>query len=579
MKKRIVSLILILCFVFSVLTLASCGKDGDKAETTAAQKTTAPAATETETAEATTVATTTDKWEELAGNVTMIAERDRNLKIAIDISRNGVKTSKNDSYVKGPDSVEDGITPEIEVMVYERNKAATELFGLTITYDAWSEYYQKQAPKIDTLVKGNAQDAPDLFICLVYDLNLELLNGTFKDILSLPGSFFDFSTEGWLTTWMENMSLTGDRAYLLGGDYFLELLRSVMVVPFNMDLMDANAAKLAPVILNEGDALGTGEELTTYFFDLVDEGRWTFDVLGKLCEAIWVDTDGDTADSIGDQLGILADEYGGKTAVGFIYSCGTPITEEYFIEDESSPYYNRQWIKYADSSEDAGLNEIFNAVSKVFKGKGSLSTSATHSSNTPEAPGKAYHLTKFAQNEVLFLGADLLGDLQNDTIEQMTYLFSVVPCPKLTPDKTTTYNTIIDNTGDAGAINVNSNPRKARAISAYVQYCTEHSAAIRDEFLQVVTKYKTTTYNQGTDRMLDIIYEGILYGRDKAVDDLFGATYRDTRWHDLMKHEDHEGDASYITTQYASIVGTKQARLDENLKTWYTLPKVEPAAE
>ena len=41
---------------------------------------------------------------------------------------------------------------------------------------------------------------------------------------------------------MENMSLTGDRAYLLGGDYFLELLRSVMVVPFNMDLMDANAS-------------------------------------------------------------------------------------------------------------------------------------------------------------------------------------------------------------------------------------------------------------------------------------------------------------------------------------------------
>ena len=571
MKQRIVSLILILCFVFSVLALTSCNKD-NKADATTAQKETATA---TQTAEATTAVATTDKWEELAESVTMITERDRNLKIAIDISRNGVKTSKNDSYVKGPDSVEDGITPEIEVLVYERNKKAKELFGLTITYDAWSEYYQKQAPKIDTLVKGNAEDAPDLFICLLYDLNLELLNGTFKDIKSLPGSFFDFETDGWLKTWMENMSLTGDRAYVLGSDYFLELLRSVMVVPFNMDLMDANAVKLAPIILGEGEELGADEELTTYFFDLVDQKKWTFDVLGKLCEAIWVDTDGDHSDSIGDVLGIIADEYGGKTAVGFIYSCDTPMTEAYTIEDESSEYNNKQWIKYADSSEEAGLNDIFNAVSKVFKSEGSLSTSATHSSNTPDAPGKAYHLTKFAQNEVLFLGADLLGDLQNDTIEQMTYLFSVVPCPKLTPDKTTTYNTIIDNTGDAGAINVNSNPRKARALSAYIQYCTENSAAIRDQFLQVVTKYKTTTYNQGTDRMLNIIYEGILYGRDKAVDDLFGVIDRDNRWHDLMKHEHHEGDAGYISSKYAAVIGSKQARLDNMLKTWYTLPKVD----
>ena len=571
MKQRIVSLILILCFVFSVLALTSCNKD-NKADATTAQKETATA---TQTAEATTAVATTDKWEELAGNVTMIAERDRNLKIAIDISRNGVKTSKNDSYVKGPDSVEDGITPEIEVLVYERNKKAKELFGLTITYDSWSEYYEKQAPKIDTLVKGNAEDAPDLFICLLYDLNLELLNGSFKDIKSLPGSFFDFETDGWLKTWMENMSLTGDRAYVLGGDYFLELLRSVMVVPFNMDLMDANAVKLAPIILDEGEELGADEELTTYFFDLVDQKKWTFDVLGKLCEAIWVDTDGDQSDSIGDVLGIIADEYGGKTAVGFIYSCDTPMTEAYTIEDESSEYNNKQWIKYAGSSEAAGLNDIFNAVSKVFKSEGSLSTSATHSSNTPEAPGKAYHLTKFAQNEVLFLGADLLGDLQNDTIEQMTYLFSVVPCPKLTPDKTTSYNTIIDNTGDAGAINVNSNPRKARALSAYIQYCTENSAAIRDQFLQVVTKYKTTTYNQGTDRMLNIIYEGILYGRDKAVDDLFGVIDRQNRWHDLMKHEHHEGDSSYISQKYSSVIQSKQARLDNMLKTWYTLPKVD----
>ncbi|MBR5044587.1 MAG: hypothetical protein IKX66_04495 [Clostridia bacterium] len=575
MKKRIVSLLLALCFVLSAFVLASCGRSADTTRTTAQNEATDPVASASET-EATTAEPTTDKWVDLAPMVTMITPKDRSLKIACDISRNGVKTSKNDVYVKGPDSVEDGITPEIEVMVYERNRAAKELLGLTIEYETWTQYYGQQVDKIDVLVKGNADGAPDLFICLLYDLNLELLNGAFKDVWSIPGSFFDFTTDGWLKTWMENMSLTGDRAYVLGGDYFLELLRSVSVMPFNMDLMDENSAKLAPIILNEGETLGVGEELTTYFFDLVEEGKWTYDVLGKLCEAIWVDKDGNEQDSIYDVLGILADEYGGKSAVGFIYSDNAPLTEAYVIEDESSEYYGKQWIKYADNSEDAGLNEIFDAVSKVFVGKGSLSTSATHSSNTPEAPGKAYHLTKFAQDELLFLGVDLLGDLEDDRIQAMTSLYSVIPCAKVSVDRS--YNSIIDNTGDAGAINVNANPRKARVLSAYIQYCTEHSAHIRKEFLEIVTKYKTTTYNQGTDRMLEMIYEGILYGRDKAVDDLFGASGRGSRWHDIMKHEHHEAGSDFITTQYASVITTRQTMLNKNLETWYTLPKVESAA-
>ena len=571
MKKRILSLILTLCFILSaVFTLASCGKDDKAAETTTATE----PASESETEEVTTVEETTDKWEVIAPKVTLIAAKDRKLKFVLDRSKNGVKRSKNETYLAGPDSVEDGVTPEIEVMVYDRNRAADQLLGTTIEYEYWDEYYQQQAPKIDLVIKGNAADAADLFVCLLYDLNLELLNGAFKDIRSLPGSFFDFDAKGWLTTWMENMSLTGDRAYILGSDFFLELLRSVSIMPFNMDLMNENAAKLSEAIIGDDDPLAVGEELTTRFFDMVEMGGWTYEVLGKLCEAIWVDTDGNEQDSVYDQLGIIADEYGGKSAVGFIYSCGSPLTEVYTVSDPSSKYYNKQWIKYADNSEDAGLNAIFEAVKGVFEGKGSLSTSYTFSGATPDKPGKAYHHKKFAQNELLFLGVGLLGDLEDDTIQTMTSLYSVVPCPKVTTEQE--YNSIIDNTGDAGAINVNSNPRKAKVLSAYVQYCTEKSGDIREQFLQIVTKYKTTTYNQGTDRMLEIIYDGILYGRDKSVDDLFGVSNRDARWHDLMKHEHHEGGADFITTQYESYRALKQSLLDKNLETWYELPIVEP---
>ncbi len=570
MKKSVLSLFLILCTVFSLFAFASCNKRDKTTGTTATEN---PVASGSATEEAT-ATLTTDKWEGLVPKVTRIAARDRQLKIECSVNKTGMKRSKNDIYLAGPDSVEDGVTPPIQQMVYERNKAANELFGTTIEYEFWDYIYGEQAPQIDLLVKGNATDAPDLFVNMIYDLNLELLNGSFRDVRSIPGSFFDFTTTGWLGTWMENMSLTGDRAYILGSDYFLDMSRAILVLPFNMTLMDENAVKLAPTIVGDGDPLGVGEKLSTRFFDLVDEGGWTYDVLGKLCEAIWVDEDGSGSDSVGDVLGIIADEYGGKSAVAFIYSCGEELTEAYLVEDPDSEYYNKQWIKYADTSE--GLNRIFDAVKGVFEGAGSLSTNYTFGGNSPDKPGKAYHHSKFAAGELLFLGVGLIGDLEDGTIQAMTDLFSVVPCPTI--EGSQDYNSIIDNTGDVGAMNVNSNPRKARGLSAYLQYCTENSGDIRDEFLETVTKYKTTTYNQGTDRMLDLIYEGVLYGRDKAVDDLFGTTLRSSRWHNLMKSQNHVAGADYISSQYESVRQSKQAMLDSYLAKWYTLPKVETVA-
>jgi len=152
----------------------------------------------------------------------------------------------------------------------------------------------------------------------------------------------------------------------------------------------------------------------------------------------------------------------------------------------------------------------------------------------------------------------------------MTDVYSVVPCPKA--DASYSYNTVIFNSADAGAINVNANPRRARVLSAYLQYCTEHSPAIRNEFMQTVMKYKVTTYDQGTDRMLEIIYNSILWGRDKMVED----RNVEPRWHGLKRTGLILVGSDYIKQQVDSSLSYKQSSLDNVMKTWYTLPKVEP---
>ena len=580
MKKRIVSLILLSCIVLSAFALSSCGKSGETAETTAPQEITQPVATdpattESDAEEVTTAVPTTDKWELIAPSVQIIVEKDRKLRIELSNHTTAEKSSKNDIYLKGPDEVVDGETPLIQQMVYERNQAAHALLGTSAEYTFLDGGFGSLAETIDVLVKGNASDAPDLFVNMIYELNRELLNSGFKDIWSIPNSYFDFDSVGWLKAWMENLSFTGDRAYILGSDYFLDVFRAVPVLPFNVTLMDDNAARLAPAILGADEQLGAGEELSARFFDLVEEGSWTWDVLGALSEAIWLDTDGDGADSIRDRLGIIADEFGdgGQCACSFIYSCGEELTEVYTIEDPTSEYDGKQWIKYADTSE--GLNRIFDAVKSVIEGPGTLSTNYTHAGNSPEEPGIAYHQTKFAAGELLFAGAQLLGALEDDVFQQMTDLYSVVPCPKV--DASKSYNSIVYSTGDVGAINVNANPRRAKALTAYLQYCTENSPAIREQFLQIVMKYKVTTYDQGTDRMLDLIYNSILFGRDKTIDDLAGTT--SNRWHSLMRLQHFEAGSDYVTGQYESCRSSKQTALDRVMKKWYTLPIVEPAGE
>ena len=577
--KKLIALLLLLAMV--TLVFASCGKDKESVATTAtepaattADATTAAAGTTAEetTAVATTVEeTTVDPYLE----VQEISAANRTFRIQLSAWGDAEKVSKNDKYVAGPDTITEGMTPMIECMVYERNHEANDRLGTSVSYVYWNDLqWGSQRGRIDTLVQGNDPDAPDLFVDMIYDLGNAALNSDFKDIWSIPGSFFDFEADGWMNEWMSSLSLTHDRAYVLAGDYFLDVLRAMGVLPFNVTMMDANANTLAPALL--GEPLSQGEDLSARFFDFVELGNWTWDALGKLSEAIWLDVDNDGQDSIADRLGFLGSGRTNMSSSLYLYS----NSEDLFVEDkckEAGVNYGKDWIYYPESS--GVLGGIFNAIEALFSGKGTMAPDFPNDGATPENPGLAYHWIKFGQGETLFAGCCVLGALEDDAFQQMSDLYSVVPIPKV--NVSGSYNTVIHNVGDAGAINVNTTPDKARALSAFLQYCTENSGEIRQEFLEIVTKYKTTTYNQGTDRMLDIVYNSVVNGRDKSIEDVMGTdgTCKPLRWHVLLKDgNQYTHDASYLTTKYESAISAKQSYLNNRLALWYTLPKVEPEA-
>ena len=550
MKRLIVCLLLLAILAFA---LVSCGKKK-------------PAATE----EPTAATGTTDKWEALSPEVRAFPSDTRTLRIELSDFENAEKDSKNDLYVAGPDENALSGADTIGKMVYERNSNAKRLLGTTVEYSYWDYAWESQGPKIVEVVQGADPSMPDLFVNMIYDLGNATLQGVLKDVWSIPGSYFDFEADGWMDEWMKSMSLTGDRAYILAGDYFIDIVRAFGVLPFNADLMDANGAKLAPALL--GGGLGAGETMSQRFFDYVEAGNWTWDALGKLCAAVWVDNGTPGQTDIYDTLGMLGNAQTGMTTSFYLYSANEPLFETRTIKDENDPNNGKTWIYYAEDS--TVLGGIFDAVANVFKGDGALATNASADNGaTAENPSTAYHWVKFGQGETLFAGACAMGAIELDAFQEMRDLFSVVPLPKVSADKK--YNTIIHNIGDAGAINVKTEPGKTKVLSAYLQYCTEHSTAIRTHFQEVVVKYKNTVYNQGTDRMLDLIYNSVVNGRDKSIEDLMrgDATCKGLQWHNFMKKEgklDHT--SAYIASDYKSARDTKQAYLDSILETWYNLP-------
>ena len=82
--------------------------------------------------------------------------------------------------------------------------------------------------------------------------------------------------------------------------------------------------------------------------------------------------------------------------------------------------------------------------------------------------------------------------------------------------------------------------------------------------------------NQGTDRMLDIIYNTVVNGFEKMIEDNVSSN---DRFNVIMKNGNCEVTSAELAERYQSAVSAKQAVLNNLLRTWYTLPKVEKSSE
>ena len=561
MKKLLSALLLL---VMLVAALASCGPK--EPGTTTPEPTTPPVTTTTP------PETTTDVWESIATDVKAMGEANRTFKFEFSDLVEGAYQARAQEYMQGPDAI-NGSSATIDTLVYERNTAAKNLLGVNISYVYGAYAWSKAMPQIQAQTNdANNPDAADMFAYMMYDMEGATFNASFRDLASIEGSYFDWEKDGWNYQVMEEMSIDRTKIYVMASDYFVDFHRNYVVLPFNMTMLDSLADVLGEVILPAGTTLRDNELLSDYLFQMVQDKKWTYDVLTALCEAIYVDNDTDNEDDSSDRSGIWLDTYGGTMAAAMLYS--TDIVSLYDTTATEGDIAGMIRPTYPATGDE--LNKIFLAVGKLINAKGSYS----FGSNSKNANAT------FATGQILTPGPACIAEIESEAVQAMTDAVSVLPMPLLAEGGT--YKTYVHNVAAMGAFNINST--KYIAMSAYIQYCSENSAAIVDEYLQVIMKFKQTTFNLGTSDMLDIVYSNIGSVREMILDNMLrlrkGSTtlagIGDTRWHANIKGGNFSMAANASTgaflDKYDTLKAAKQQAMDELVLEWSKLPTAPVAA-
>ena len=565
MKKLISALLLV---AILVLALAACG--GSQKKKTTAATTPSPVTT-------TPAPGGDDPWEDAASEVKAMDASLRN--VIISMSDNSLAVVKNEEYVEGPATRENA--SNIEGYIYDRNQDAYAKLGMTVRYKYTPEGWGAAYGNIVAACKAQqTADSPDMYVDLMYDMVGAAIGGAFREVTTIPGSYLNFETQGWFSSIMDDVSLDGERKYLLATDYYLDIVRNMLVMPFNLSLLDGSTgdADLVAAITgkdtwSDTNEAGKRQYLSDYLFQIVRDGKWTYDRLTEICEAIFIEQDGVPEDSKGDRNGLLLDAGGGIMSSAFLYSTDV----ECLIDGKDAN--GKLTLTYPTTGDK--INEVFKATDKLIKADG---TFIMPGSSTAEA--NAQIRAAFSSGKAFAIGAEMLGSFESDEYAGMNDVFSVLPIPLLEEGSVDDHNTPIHNCAALGAINIRS--AKYLPLTAFVQYVTEHelTQSVREEYLRVIMKFDLVEYNAGTDEMLEIVYAHTKSCREMIIDNLVYQQKRgeitgvvDPRWHGILKvNQFTEGE---FLSNYESVRTAKQAALNTLLATWRTLPTQEapPAAE
>ena len=494
---------------------------------------------------------------------------------------------------------------EIDDLISARNTAATETTGVTAEYSyknqfAWGESFNE----IQTLVDSNSSSAPDVYCNYAYDLTSLALRNCFANLLSNKydylqsygqgNNYFEFAKEGYVGTgdtyfdseagkgyffdYMQSLSFANaegeyDKMYCLASNYCVDLVRSFLVVPVNVKMMNEIALDDST-----GDKDGDLDFDIEDFYHLVWEGGWTYGVLADYCNAVFVDN-GTTSgvSDINDTLGAAFGRTSGLTSSGLLYTSSVKIiTKTTDASGKVSYYYpatNSGLVDFAEALETLFRENAGKGICSVTKGE---VTAAGLGDNSEQ--GELVGIRQqFANDKMLFGGIICVGSLEEQVYQDMidnSQGFGIVPVPVYKEGDE--YLTLVHNL--ARVVAISKSTTEFEQCTAFLNYQSTNSQDILDAYYEqeLVAKVGGLA-GDNNKKMLTYIRNHVRDCFDKTYEDVIASYMKSNgdsaadskRWHTILQSNSFM--YSGMSGSYGSYYTVKDGELKTVLNAWNAL--------
>ncbi|MBQ8401246.1 MAG: hypothetical protein IJX14_04875, partial [Clostridia bacterium] len=346
--------------------------------------------------------------------------------------------------------------------VFQRNMAAEEQLDISLTYTktdrAWGDVYKEV-----TQIVLSGDDTFDMIVDDQLGMSTASIDKVFVDVAALPT--VDLTAAYWSEEYMYNLSIDYRSVYLMVGDYFMDVLNHSHALLYNRNMYNT--------LYGDPDAL----------YQMVQEGKWTYDQWITLSEGAYQDINGDGAMDPDDIYGMIVGGIGGSS---FPFTYGSDVP---FVSRDQSGYPTL--TMYSDR-----LLTLYDKIYAMFYGAG---TSTKYAEN-----GEDLH-QKFMAEGALFISGAQLGDF--GVFRDMEAEVGIIPYPKL-DEAQANYVTVVHDTAEVGAIPLSAkDPEMSGAVAHLLCRLTHETVLPAYYEMALKIKYARDNY---TSAMIDLIHDGIM---------------------------------------------------------------------
>lgn len=285
--------------------------------------------------------------------------------------------------------------------MYYRNIEVEDLLDVKLNYfDAQVTTDQTGATLEKLVMAGDT--TYDVYSLIQWNAAKYSYQNMYYNMKNAP--YISYDMPWWNYEYMKEMTIGEDKIYCLVGDVHVDSTRCMNCVYYNKDMYT--------------DYYEDGDNM----YDVVLEGKWTFDLLQKYAGEVWMDVDGDNAMSIDDQLGYSLNDY--NNVDGIMYACGVRATGR---DENDVPVLTLLSERAVDALKKS-YDVYYNTVGGMGMGQGKYAAS--------EYDEDVMFRDKFSEGTTMFYfgffyTAEFLRDMDD--------AYGIIPFPKLDEEQESYY--------------------------------------------------------------------------------------------------------------------------------------------